>query len=190
MTRNPFDPTELGTDDTSLESIARELEDYAAASADAPPPALSSRIRDAIDAEPVGWWASVSTALVPFRTPARLLAAAAVVVAAIVGAMALGDLADRARQNVGSSPPPILTTPSPSSTISPSPSVSPSPSTTPTTSPTHTPSPSPTGSDDDDEIETPEPAESDDDNSGPGGGDDDNSGPGGGGDNSGPGGGG
>jgi hypothetical protein len=185
MTRHPYGPDELDRVDPGLDRVAEELERYAAGRVGEPPLDLAARIQAAIDDEPdprPGWWASFSVALRGLRGPARAVAVAAVVVAAIVGALALGDLAERARQNnVGASPSatPISTpTASPTSTPSATPSASPSPSPTVTPSDEPTVLASPTASDDDGEVETPEPSESD------------NSGPGGGGDNSGPGGGG
>jgi len=188
---NPYDPHELDRLDPELDRVARQLEEHAAEARGEPPLDLAQRIWAAIEDEPAptsrwGW-------LTGWRGPARWLAAAAVVVAAVTGTIAIGSLIDRARPDVGGPPTPIVVpspSESPSLETSPSPSASPSPTMTPAPSPSATPSTvaQPTPSDDDDEIETPEPSESDDDNSGPGGGGGDNSGPGGG-DNSGPGGG-
>jgi uncharacterized membrane protein YgcG len=196
---NPYDPHELDRLDPELDRVALELEEHAAGVRGEPPLDLASRVWAAIENEPLP--ASRWAWLAGLRRPARGLAAAAVVVAAVTGALAIGSLIDDARPDVGGpSAPEIL--PSPSETPSPEPTVSPSPTVTP--APSATPSPT------DDEVETPEPSESEDDNSGPGGGgdaetpepsesEDDNSGPGGGdssgsgsggGDNSGPGGGG
>ena len=183
---NPYDPAELGRHDPELDRIAEELERHVAAMGGEPPLDLTGRILSAIDDEPMP--TSRWSWLIGLRGPARLLAAAAVVVVAITGALAIGSLIDQARQNVGGEPTPVLL-PSPSETLAPSPSPSASPSASPSLSPSPTPTPSvtptvqATPSDDDDEVETPEPSESDNDNSGPGGGggDDDNSGPGGGG---------
>ena len=191
---NPYDPHELDRLDPELDRVARQLEEHAAGARGEPPLDLESRIWAAIEDEPAptSRWAWLSG----WRSPARALAAAAVVVAAVTGAIAIGSLIDRGRPDVGGPSAPVIG-PSPSESPSLEPSPSRSPTMTPTVSPAATPSPtvepaSPqaTPSDDDDEIETPEPSESDDDNSGPGGGGggDDNSGPGGG-DNSGPGGG-
>jgi hypothetical protein len=182
---NPYDPAELGRHDPELDRIAQELERQAAAMGGEPPLDLTGRILSAIDDEPMP--SSRWSWLIGLRGPARLLAAAAVVVVAITGALAIGSLIDQARQNVGGEPTPVVLpspsdtpspTPSPSNSPSESPSPSPSPTETPSVAPTVQPTPS-----DDDEVETPEPSESDDDNSGPGGGGggDDNSGPGGGG---------
>lgn len=180
MSRNPYGSDELDREDASLDRVADRLERYASERRAEPPMDLASRIMATIDDEPDparGWWTSFMSGLEAWRTPARALAVAAVVVAAVVSAIAFGELAGRARQdNVGSSPSPGLLTPRPTPTPTPTPTQSPSPS--PSPSPSLTASPS--TSDDDDEIETPEPDESD--NSGPGGGgDSDNSGPGGGG---------
>lgn len=197
MSRYPFDRVELGSTDADLDHVARELERYAAEQGEPASLDLVARINAAIAAEPEPrgrWWTVLGAALRPWRGPARVLAVVGVLVAAVMGAIAVGTLAERARDdNLGTSPLPVPSlTPSPTPSISPSPSpaITPSPSPSPTPSPT----PQPTASDDD-EPETPEPSESDD-SSGPGGGGDDsggggNSGPGGGGgDNSGPGGGG
>ena len=204
---NPYDPHELDRLDPELDHVARALEEHAAAVRGEPPLDLASRVWAAIENEPppASRWAW----LAGLRRPARGLAAAAVLVAAVTGALAIGSLIDDARPDVGGPSAPVIL-PSPSS----SPSVEPSPSPSPTVTPTPSTTPRPAPSDDDDglEIETPEPSESDHDNSGPGGGggpetpepsesDGDSSGPGGGdggssgsgsggGDNSGPGGGG
>ena len=182
MSRHPYGPDELDREDASLDQVADRLERYAAERRVEPPMDLGGRIMSTIDREPDpprGWWATFASGLTAWRSPARALAIVAVLVAAVVGAIALGELAERARQdNIGSSPSPALLTPSPTPTMTPS--LSPTPTPTPSASPSPTASPSATASDDDDEVETPEPDESD--NSGPGGGDaGDNSGPGGGG---------
>ena len=190
---NPYDPHELDRLDPELDRVARELEEHAAAVGGEPPLDLASRVWAAIENEPLP--ASRWAWLAGLRRPARGLAAAAILVAAVTGALAIGSLIDDARPDVGGpSAPAVL--PSPSAT----PVVQPTDS--PTASPSPTVTPSATPSADDDEVESPEPSESEDDNSGPGGGDEvetpepsesdtDNSGPGGGGggDNSGPGGG-
>jgi len=184
MNRRPPDPV-----DPDLDRVADELERFAAAERGEPPIDLASRIRAAVDAAPdpgAGWRVSLAAVLRAWRTPARGLAMAAVLVVAVVGALAVGQLINEARQpNVGTSPsPPAFVSPSPSisptppPSSSPSPSPSPSPTTTPTASPTASPAPPAPSPSDDDEFETPEPSESD--NSGPGGGGGDNSGPGGG----------
>jgi hypothetical protein len=178
MTRHPFDPAELGSDDPALQRVAERLESYASGLDGEPSPALTARILAAAEAEaPRGGLAAI---LVALRRPARALAAAAIVVAAVMGGLAFSQLVDRP-PDVGASP---VASPAPSATPTASPSPSPSaiiaPSPSPTLRPTPTPvatnpptpatTPVPTASDDD-EIETPEPSESDDDNSGPGGGD-------------------
>lgn len=178
MTRHPYGPDELDRDDAALDRVAERLESYAARRSAEPPVDLATRIMATIDDEPApraGWWAGASAGLRAWRAPARALAVTAMLVAAVVGAIAIGELAERARQeNVGSSPSAVPSTPSPS----PTPTATPSPSPTPTPSPSLVPSPS---ASDDDEFETPEPSESDDsgsDNSGSGSGGSDNSGPG------------
>ncbi|HEX7197075.1 MAG TPA: hypothetical protein VF364_09625 [Candidatus Limnocylindria bacterium] len=188
MTRHPFDSGELGRSDPEMDRVGQQLERYSAGLADEPPVDLAARIQASLDEEPTpatGWWASLLGALATWRGPARMALAAAVVVAAVVAALTLGDLADRARNNTGATPSPSVTitpTPTASPTASPTPPPSASPTASPSLSPTQTPTPLPTESDhDDDELETPEPSESDDDNSGPGGGGGGNSGPGGGG---------
>ncbi|MCA1568737.1 MAG: hypothetical protein LC798_00120 [Chloroflexi bacterium] len=182
MSRYPFDSAELGRHDADMDRVAARLEGYASDMGE-PPIDLAVRIRAALDEEPIpptGWWASLLATLAGWQGPLRLVVATAVLAIAVVGAVVLGDLADRARESTGSSPPP-------SQTMLPSPMPSPTPTPTPSPTPTLTPSPSSSASetadpsasdDDDDEVETPEPSESDDDNSGSGGGD--NSGPGGG----------
>jgi hypothetical protein len=185
---NPYDPGELGVHDPELDRIAHELEREATAIGGEPPLSLTGRILTAIDQEPMpaARWAWLAN----LRGPARMLAAAAVVVVAITGALAIGSLINGLGPDVGGPPTPVVlpspsASPSPSATPSPSPSptIAPSVSASGSPSPTATPVVQATPSDDDDEVETPEPSESDDDNSGPGGGGggDDNSGPGGGG---------
>jgi uncharacterized membrane protein YgcG len=194
MIRHPYGPDELDRDDPALDEVAEQLQAYASDQRSVPPVDLAARIHAAVDAEPdppVGWWATFTAAIGGLGTPARGLAAAAVVTSAIVLGLFAGDLADLIRDGdgTGASPSPSVIvppspSPSPSASPSPSPTTSPSPSDSPTP-PQRSATPAPTATDD----ETPEPTESD--NSGPGGGDGDNSGPGGGdGDNSGPGGGG
>ena len=184
MTRHPFDSGELGRNDPEMDRLGAGLERFAAEAGGEPPLDLSARIRTALDDEPVpagGWWASMLGVFAPWHGPARLALGTAVVAAAVIGAIALGDLAGRARNNVGSSPTPsVIATPSPSPTQAPTPSQTPSP--TPSSTPTPLPSApatlSPSASDDHGGgVETPEASESDD-SSGSGGG---NSGPGGGG---------
>lgn len=178
MTRHPFDSGELGRSDQEMDRIGAGLERYASDAGNEPPIDLAARIRATLDHEPIpssGLWASVLAALAGLHGPARLVMATAVLLAAMLGAVAIGDLVDSARRDTGSSPEPSEVV-APTPTPTPTPSPTPSPTPTPTLSPTPTPSPSPSESDDDDEGETPEPNESDDDNSGPGGGD--NSGPG------------
>jgi hypothetical protein len=184
MTRHPYGPDELDRVDPELGRVAGELERYAASRPGEPPLDLAARIQAAIDDESdprAGWWAAFTAGLRGLRGPARAVAVAAVGVAVVVGALALGDLAERARQdNLGaSSTPSPLVTPTASPTPSATPSPSPSPSATASPSDEPSVSPSPSASDGDDGFETPEPGESD--HSGPGGGGDDNSGPGGGG---------
>ena len=183
MNRRPLDST-----DADLDRVIDELERYAAAEHSEPSPDLTSRIRAAVGAAPdpgPGWRVSLATLVRAWRAPARGLAMAAVLVVAVLGALAVGQLIDQARQpDIGTSPPPLIVSPSPSPspTPSPSPSASPSPSPSPTLTPSETPSETPTppapSASDDDGVETPEPSESD--NSGPGGGGYDNSAPGGG----------
>ena len=183
MTRQPFDPGEVGSEEPALERVAERLDSYASSVDAEPPVGLTSRIVAAVDTDPEapaargGAW----PVLAALRRPARAIAAAAVVVAAVTGALAFAQLVDRP-PDIGASALPSPTTsatpsaspsPSPSPTFSPSPSPTPTATPRPTTSPTTGPTPVPTATDDDDDVETPEPTESDDDNSGPGGGDDD-----------------
>jgi hypothetical protein len=189
MTRFPFGSEELGRTDPELDRVAAELESYADQTRATPPPALATRILAAVDAESdprPGAWARFSAALVGLRRPARALAAVAVLAAAVVGALALAEIADRARTDgfgASSSPLPSATlTLSPTPSPTPSLSATPSPSPTATPSPTASPSPSAPASvvetpeaSDDHADETPEPTATDggeDDHSGPGGGDD------------------
>lgn len=188
MTRHPFDSGELGRNDPEMDRIGTHLERYASDVADEPPIDLVARIQASVDEQPVpaaGWWASLVAAFVPWHRAARLAMATTVVAAAVVGALVVSGLAERARNDTGAPPVPSVvgTTPSPLPTPTPTPRATPTPTPTPTSiaSPSAVVSPGPTASDDDDELETPEPTESESDNSGPGGGGD-NSGPGGGGD--------
>lgn len=167
---NPYDPSELDRVDPELDRIARQLEDHAARTPGEPPLDLVSRVWAAVEAEPVpsSRWAWLAA----WRRPARAVAMAAVVVAAVTGALAVGQLLNGLRPDVGGPPTPVVlpspsTEPSPSSTPSATPSPTPSPTSVPTLAPS---TPQATASDDDDEIETPEPSESEEDNSGPGGG--------------------
>lgn len=189
MTRHPFDSGELGRSDPEMDRIGEGLERYASEAGGEPPMDLASRIKAALEDEPVparGWWGSLMAILAPWHAPARLALGAAVVAAAVIGALALGDLADRARNNsTGSTPTPapsVVVTPSPVTTPTPRPtprhtqSPTPTPSASPTTAPSSPATAAPTATDDDGGVETPSPSESD--NSGSGGGD--NSGPGGG----------
>jgi uncharacterized membrane protein YgcG len=173
MTRHPYGPDELDRHDPALDETARRLEEYASASGGEPPLGLAARVRMAIDAEPpvvVGWWA----AFLGWRhgVPARMAAVAGVVVLAVAGALALGEIARNARiDNVGTSPQPsAVPLPSSTATQEPTPSLSPSPSDlpSPTVAPTPTERETVEPSHDDDGVVTPTPSESD--HSGPGGG--------------------
>ena len=182
MTRHPFDSDELGRSDPELDRVGQRLERYSAQARGEPPPDLSGRILAALEQEPHPR-GRIAVFLAAWSAPARATAGAAIVVLLVVGGLALGQLIERTREQIGA-------TPSPSVTVTPSPTPSPTPSSTPTPSPTPSATPSPTVTpsqvatpsppDDDDEVETPRPTESD--NSGPGGGGgSDSSGPGGGG---------
>jgi hypothetical protein len=195
VTQHPFGHDELDRVDPGLDAVAHELERYAAGRSDDAPAGLAAAIREAIAAEPepsVGWWQRFIAGPAAWGATGRAVAVAGVLVLALVGSLAVGQLLNVAGPNVGTSPDP---SPSVVPSERPSPSVTPSPSPSPTDtaerSPSATPStPSATPSDDHGgDDETPEPT--DDDNSGPGGGGDDdetprptddNSGPGGGGD--------
>ena len=179
MTRHPYGPDELDRHDPALDETATRLEEYASASGGEPPLDLAARIRMAIDAEPPaapGWWA----AFLGWRhgVPARMAAVAGVVVLAVAGALALGELARNARiDNVGTSPQPsAVPVPSSSPTDEPTPSLSPSPSdiSSPTLGPTPTERETAEPSDDGGDMASPTPSESA--HSGPGGGGDDGGG--------------
>jgi hypothetical protein len=187
MTRHPFDSDELGTRDERLDGIGARLEHYAAEAGREPSRALSARIRAAVDVE-AGRRRPLAALLGAAGGPARVLAAIGVLALAVTGAIVVGQLANLARERIGSSPSPsVISTPS----ETPTPSLTPSPTPTPTPSETPSPSPSPsqpsgspgsptpeeTPSASPDDTETPRPTGSD--NSGPGGGG--SSGPGGGG---------
>jgi len=177
MTRQPFDPAELGTDDPALQPVADALERYARDAGGSPPAGLAPRIRGALGHEPIprrgwlagliGWGASgPRRGLVP--VVAGLVVAAAVAVA-LVGVQVAGLLRD---VNLGSSP-----SPAPAVTTSPSPTPSPTLSPSPTPSPSVSPIPSPSASPDETPAATspalPLPTASDDEgggHSGPGGG--------------------
>jgi hypothetical protein len=185
MSHHPFDPDELGRGDPELERVARELEAYATSREGQAPVGLESRILAAIDAEPDparGWWVALLAGPRAWNPVGQLLGAAAVVVVAVAGALAVGQVIDGLRPDIGATPPPSpvlgpseetspTTTPPPTSSATPSPSPTPVP--TPTLQPTQVPTTSvPTASDDDsgspEPSERPEPSESD--HSGPGGG--------------------
>lgn len=188
MSRNPYGTDELDRLDPDLDRVADELERYAASERGEPAVDLAGRVHAAVDAEPdppLGWRRSLPATLRAWRAPARGLALAAMLVVAVVGALAVSELIERARNgDVGTSPTPAVISPSPSPSLSATPSPSPSPSPSPTVAPTPPPAtPVPSASESEDESESAEPSESD--NSGPGGGggddgDGDNSGPGGG----------
>jgi uncharacterized membrane protein YgcG len=181
MTGHPFDSDELGRVDPDLGRVAERLERYAAESRGEPPLGLAGRIRSAVDLEPHprGPFAAL---LAHWSGPVRAMGAGAAVVLVVAGAIALGQLVELTRQQVGATPSPTVlptptASPTPSPTPTPTPTASPTPSLTSTPAVTHEPSFS-----EGLETGTPEPAESDGSgNSGPGGGDrSGNSGPGGG----------
>jgi hypothetical protein len=174
MTSNPFDSGELGRTDPELDRIAQRLEGYAAEAGGQAPLDLASRIRDAVDREPspgrgVMHWLRLHSG------PVTAAAAAAAVVAVVAGALAIGQLAERTPEQVGTSPSPsVVPTPTPTPTPSRSPTPTPSPSETPTPAITPSETAAPSATDDHGGAETPEPTGSDDsggsENSGPGGG--------------------
>lgn len=176
MTRHPFDSGELGRNDPDMDLVGAQLERYALELTGDPPMDLAARVQVALDDEPSparGWWASLLASFGAWHAPARLVMASTVLAAAALGVLVLGDLVDRARNNIGSSPVPSVIevpTSSPTATPTPTPTPSPSPTPAPTLSapPTASGTPAPTGSD---ELDTPEPSETDD-NSGSGGGED------------------
>jgi hypothetical protein len=170
VTRHPYGPDELDRHDPELDRVAHELEAFGSEQDRSMPPGLVARIQMAIDAEPDpsrGWWVALLSTAGGWQRTGRMVAVAAVVAVAVVGALALGQILDVVRSDVGTSPQP---SPSALPSDSPSPSPSPSPTATPSASPSPSPTVAPTASDDDG-VGTPEP--SDDDTSGPGGGGDD-----------------
>lgn len=179
MTQHPFGHDELDRVDTGLDAVAHELERYAAGRSDDAPAGLAAAIREAIAAEPeprVGWWQRFVAGPAAWGATGRAIAVAGVLVLALVGSLAVGQLLNVAGPNVGTSPDPspsVAPSEQPSPSLTPSPSPSSSPTDSPEPSPSATPStPSATPSDDHGgDGETPEPT--DDDNSGPGGGGDD-----------------
>jgi hypothetical protein len=177
MRPQPFDPSELGIDDHSLDAVTMALERYAAGADPVHDQALTARIRSAIDAEPLprrGWLPSLAALVGRGSAGGRALALAGVAAAAIAVAVAVGGLLDLARTiEPGATPIPVI-----SPSIEQSPSVPPSPSASELSSPTPSPSPSASGSASasDSPDESASPSESD--SSGPGGGGGDNSGPG------------
>jgi hypothetical protein len=189
MTRHPFDSDELGRVDPELDGVAHRLERYAAEARWEPPVGLTGRIRSAVDLQPHprGRFGAL---LARWSGPARAMAAGALVVLVVAGAIALGQLVELTRQQVGATPIPTVI-PTPTAVPTPSPTPSPTPTPTPTASPTPSPTSTPAVTQEPSfsegfETETPEPSESDNSgsgsgNSGPGGGDGSgNSGPGGG----------
>lgn len=203
MTRLPWDPAEIGSHEADLDEVADRLMRHASATSVGPAPDLAARVSAALDDErvpPWAWWQRVM-GTGGFRGPARLMAAVAVVVAGVVGGLALGSVAELVQQGGTGTSPPIQATPSVTPSATPSPTPSPTLSPSPTTSPSPSERPSPVSSErlmtpmpeGSPRIETPEPSESDDpdeDNSGPGSGGDGSGNSGSGSGNSGPGGGG
>jgi uncharacterized membrane protein YgcG len=187
MTHHPFDSEELGARDRELETIAGRLERYAAETAGDPRADLTARIRGAVDAQ-ADRRGPLAALLGAQGWPARAFAAAALLAVAVGGAIVVGQLANLAREQIGTSPSPsvIVTpseTPTPTPTDSPTPTPTMSETPSPSPSPTHLPSPSSSSaaSPEASDNETPEPSGSDNSGPGGGGGGDDNSGPGGGG---------
>ena len=153
MRRHPFDSDELGRTDPEMDRVAERLERYASDAGGEPPPDLVTRIQAALDEEPIprrGWYAGLVARLDPWRGAVRLAAAALVVAAAVVGALTLGELADRSRNDTGGPPvPTVPVMPSSSPTLAPTPTPTPTPTpiqvvnvvATPTPTPTPTPAP-------------------------------------------------
>jgi hypothetical protein len=170
MTPQQFDPSELGSDDHSLDEVAAALERYATASEQMAPPGLTSRVAAAIDADPLprrGWRHSFGGGWLAGGGATRAMGVITLAAAALLIAIAVGGVIDLARRtDIGATPPPVV---SPRIEPSPSISVSPPPSATDEASDSASPTPSPSAT----ASET-----DDDDNSGPGGGGDDDSGPG------------
>jgi hypothetical protein len=194
--RNPGDPRDL--EDTQLhDPVSDELERYARATAHQPSGGFADRVMAAVEREPaprrgaLAWLAAAIGGRGPAGRWAQAGVLAATVALAVVGALAIGQLAERTQDNVGSSSSPAATdsaapspsaapsaagTPSQSPSSVPSPSPAASPPATPAASPTDDETPEP-GETPDDETpepgETPEPSDDDGGNSGPGGGDGD-----------------
>lgn len=177
MSRLPWDPAEIGTHEADLDGVADRLSGHAAGETGIPPSGLVGRIQAALDDEPLPaapWWQRVGGGG-RWQAPVRLLAAAAVLVAGVMGGLALGEFAGQQNSGSGSSPSPIVSpseTPSPTPSPSPTPTLSPTPTVSPSASPVSSATlttPPPTATED---PETPEPSESDSGggNRGPGGG--------------------
>src|SRR3712207_6830685 len=100
MTRVPWDPAEIGSHDADLDQIAGRLDAYALELDVAPDPTLAARINAAVDTEPIpaGRWWQRGGGLAGWQGPARLMAAAVVLVAGVVGGLALGEFAGLLQQ--------------------------------------------------------------------------------------------
>ena len=180
MIRQPFTPAELGIDDESLVPAAGELERYAEQTRLSASPALVASILDAVAAEPAprrGWLGGLGSRGGLLHRSFAMAVTAVVLVAAVGIGFLFGRLVDGPAPEVGTSPSPVVVTPSPTPT--PTPTRSPTPTPSPTFSPAATSSSE--ASESPGQSEEPSASGSDDSggNSGPGGGGDDNSGPGG-----------
>lgn len=176
MTRR-IDPGETLPLPDELESVARELQRYAALSAGETPSGLADRVMADLAGEPDPRRGLMAWLLRPFTTGTgnaiRVVMVAGTMVLAVLAVIVAGQLGDLLGDpQIGPSPsPPVIQTPT--GTPTPTPGASQPPSDAPSVSPTLTPSPTSTTapasspSDHEDDGETPEP--SDDDNSGPGG---------------------
>jgi hypothetical protein len=137
MTRQPFDPRELGERDPAVERTAAEIERYAEMASDEPSASFVERVMGAVDleAEPRrglgAWLASRFDGMGRLRRPLQGLALAVVVLLAAGGTLLAGQLAGLLRNPMGTSPPPVTTSPRPSPSenirLTPSPKTSASP---------------------------------------------------------------
>ena len=142
MTRHPFDSDELGRRDPELDRVGERLERYSAQAGGEPPPDLSGRILAALELEPHprGRGRVIRGGLVRARTA---IAGAAIVVLLVVGGLALGQLIERTREQVGATPSPSRhghAEPDSDADANPEPDADPSPTPSATPTPTVTPS--------------------------------------------------
>lgn len=144
MTRQPFDPSELGGHDPAVGRTAAEIERYAEMAIDEPSASFVERVMAAVDLEGEprrglgAWFASRFDGMGRLRRPLQGVVLAAVVLLAAGGTLLAGQLAGHLRNPIGTSPPPVTTSPRPS----PSESIRLTPSPKPSASPTESVSPS------------------------------------------------